>query len=168
MTMNNDEILKALEDAAETSDIGQSEPISIIKFLIILIGERKLAINAELIREIVLDLPIFFMPFVPSYVRGLANRHGEPHTVLDLNILFDRKLLNSATFLILSDQTNPAAFLISDVLEIMRVPENEIHEITVKEDGFRFFQGAITGEDSKEILILDTSEVFKRLELDIG
>ncbi|MBN2873999.1 MAG: chemotaxis protein CheW, partial [Spirochaetales bacterium] len=58
------------------------------KFIVAgLIGARY-AIPAADVREIVIEAPIHYVPFVPPYVRGFVNRHGEPYTAVDLNVLF--------------------------------------------------------------------------------
>ncbi len=167
--MNNEDIFDSLQQNVDGDSRGQEErPRKIIKFLVFLMGERRFAVYADMIREIVLDLPLFYVPFVPSYVRGFINRHGEPYTVLDLNVLFNQQLLESATFLILSDTTNPASFLISDVAEIMKVDEENIHMITSRDERQQFIMGSITDLEGKEILILDIPEIFKRLGKDVG
>lgn len=167
--MDNEEILESLKPAGE-SRINEEEvvPRSIVKFLVFLIGERKLAVSADSIREIVLDLPLFYVPFVPSYVRGFINRHGEPYTVIDLQVLFDQQLLDSSTFLVMSDTSNPASFLISDVIEIMKVDEEEVHMITSRDDSQQYIMGSITDPEGREILILDIPEIFKRLSRDVA
>lgn len=166
--MDNADILELLKhrESAGTGEEGRRSK-NIVKFLIFLLEERRLAVPADLIREIVLDLPLFYVPFVPAYVRGFINRHGEPYTVIDLRVIFDQKLIESSTYLVLSDGANPAAFLISDVVEIMRVDEEDVHHITAHDEGMQYVTGSITDPEGREILILDISEVFKRLSKDV-
>jgi purine-binding chemotaxis protein CheW len=167
--MDNQDIISALHEGRnKTVDEEETQFQETVKYLVFLAGERRLAVLAEHIREIVIDLPLFYVPFVPTYVRGFINRHGEPFTVLDLNVLFDQKLLESETFLVTSDTSNPTAFLITDVLEILKVHADEVHNITSRDDDQQFVSGSISDPKGSEILILDLPEIFKRLERDIG
>lgn len=167
--MDNSEILESLDKEKNESALPEeSEERRFVKFLVFLIGKRRLAIEAEKIREIVLDLPVFFIPFVPAYVRGVINRHGEPYTVLDIHVLFEQELLDSSTLLIMSDTSNPAAFLISDVLEIVLIDESKIYPVSDKDDTEEFVQAIIPLQDNSEILVVDSDAVFQRLERDVS
>jgi chemotaxis signal transduction protein len=166
--MDNNDIIDIIniKNSENEEDSAEKEK-KIIKFIVFNIGESIYAIEANAIREIVLDISIFHVPFVPTYVRGFINRHGEPYTVIDLMILFEQRKLDSSTFLVLSDDDNPAAFLISEVVEIMKIPEDHVHYITSETFQQEFITGSVSAQEKKEILILDYKEIFKRLEADI-
>jgi purine-binding chemotaxis protein CheW len=165
--MKNTELLERIE-AEHTrdneQDAGQTE--NVIKFLIVQIKERKYAFYAEQIREIVMDVPLYFVPFVPPYIRGFINRHGEPYSVFDLHELFEDEPLDSATFLISNFHNDQVAFLVSSVVEILKLPESQVHLLTSTEDRDTFFLGAIDSK-GEEVFILNLTNIIRRLANDL-
>ncbi|MDM8523239.1 chemotaxis protein CheW [Desulfococcaceae bacterium HSG8] len=165
--MDNNELLtriaaKKTDDPDEKSgDLGK-----LMKFLIVQVKDKNYAFFVEQIKEIVTDVPLYFVPFVPPYVRGFINRHGEPHTVFDLNALFEGEELESATFLISNFENDQIAFLTSGVTEILKIPENEVHVITSAEENEGFFLGSVSSKGA-EIFILNLPNIVERLEHDI-
>lgn len=136
-----------------------------LKFLVFRIGDRKYALPAEQVREIVLDLALFPLPFAPPYVRGLINRLGEPYAALDLRLMFEDQKLEAATYIILSLADDQIALLITDVVEIVRVPEDTVHGITSEDTHEGYFVGSITtGED--EVFVVNVRTVAARLRND--
>lgn len=136
------------------------------KFLIFSVNNKKYAAQADEIKEIVISDEIFFVPFVPAYVRGFINRHGQPFTVLDINLIFDNINLNSNKFLILNIPDDQLSILISDVIEILDVPDDMIKHLSSTDESSRYFQGSITSKDD-EILILNITSFLNRLENDL-
>lgn len=166
--MNNDELLKQLEeqqdkDRKNTAVLDEK----IEKFIVFQVAEKKYALYANDIREIILDYPLFYVPFVPPYVRGFINRHGEPYTVLDLNALFEQVKLDSAAFMVINREHDQLAFVISEILEIAKLTEHDIHLITEDTGEEGFFLGSISLH-GQEIFIVDLQKVLERLERDIG
>lgn len=165
--MENKELLTQIEaekskGSAETADHAEK----LIKFLIVQIKDKKYAFYADQIKEIVMDAPLYFVPFVPSYIRGFINRHGEPYTAFDLHALFEEELLDSTTFLISNFQNDQIAFLASNVVEILKVPENKLHLLTSTEDQDTFFLGAVSTKGT-EIFILNLANIIGRLAHDL-
>ena len=119
--MDTNELLKGISDAGKNENLNNTDSNETISKLIVFrINQKVYALYANMIREIVLDVPLFYVPFVPSYIRGFINRHGEPYTVFDLNMLFEQQKLDSSTFFILNIEDDQVAFMINDVLEIQK------------------------------------------------
>lgn len=164
--MNANELIERIRaDRQEGAGEKVERADRIVKFLIFSIGEKRYALYAEEVREIVLDLPLYFVPFVPAYVRGFINRHGEPYTVVDPSVLFAQERNDSKKYLILNIRGDQLAFMISDIHEILKVPESEVHPITAKEEETGFFLGSVTLSGA-EIFILNLESMLQRLEYD--
>ncbi|MBN2656043.1 MAG: chemotaxis protein CheW [Spirochaetales bacterium] len=158
-------------EKAKSRDRKEDEALDVVisKYMIITIGTRKYALYAEEVREIVGNVPIFYVPFTPPYIRGFINRHGEPYTVLDLQVVFDRESLDSSTFLILGREDDQLALLISEVIEIVKLPDSELHRITSTVDDEHYFMGSISPqEDGNEIFVLNLDNTLKKLENDLA
>lgn len=164
-------LLQKIEQAKKNDDTRQENAITINlnKYMIVTVKEKKYALFAEEVREIVSHVPIFYVPFIPPYVRGVINRHGEPYTVLDLQVLFERENLESSTFLILGRENDQLALLISEVTEIVKLPETELHRITSDVNDEHYFLGAISSQNNKdEIFVLNLDNILRKLETDLG
>jgi len=165
--MDNFEILSRLaSQESHHSDDATCDTENMLKFLIVRVKDKQYAFFVEQIKEIVTNVSLYFVPFVPSYIRGFINRHGLPHTVFDLNAIFERELLESSTFLISNDENDQIAFLVSGVTEILKIPENEVHMLSTSNNQEGFVKGAITTPDG-EIFILNLPNIIERLENDL-
>jgi len=156
---------------AKHKDHSKEEEVTIQynKYMIVTIRNRKYALYADEVREIVGNVSIFYVPFTPAYIRGFINRHGEPFTVLDLLVLFERENLESSTFLILGREDDQLALLISEVTEIVKLPETELHKITSAVSEEDFFLGSISPQkDDEEIFVLNLDNILRKLEADLG
>lgn len=166
--MKNEELLARIE--AEHAPNGGADAVEVetmVKFLVVQIKDTKYALHADQIREIVMDVPLYFVPFVPPYIRGFINRHGEPYTVFDLHAMFEREPLDSATFLISAMQNDQIAFLVSSVTEILKVPERNVRLLTSTDDRDTFFSGAVSTQGD-DVFILNLSNVIHRLAHDLN
>ncbi len=163
--MDNRELMERIDAGPAASEAAEAAGER-VKFLIVRIEEKHYAFAAEQIKEIVMDTPLYFIPFVPPYVRGVINRHGEPYTVFDLNVLFEKESLEANTFLISNFDDDQIAFLVSDIIEILKVSPEEVHPITSAEDQEAYFSGAVSsrGEDT---LVLNMANLLAQLEKDL-
>lgn len=164
--MENEAILSRLERDAQQQAEDDAEEITILKFLLFSVGDAVFALAAEDVREISTDNEIYYIPFVPAYIRGYANRHGQPYTVYDLNMLFESAPLDSSTLLILKSETDQIALLIDDVREIIAVPEDKMLRITSADDSSKYFSNALNVDDT-EVFVLKVDALLERLERDL-
>jgi purine-binding chemotaxis protein CheW len=164
--MNNSELVEKLETRQTGLQTTEEKETRSFKFLIFHADDRYYALYAEEVKEIITGTPLFYLPFAPSYVRGLINRHGEPHTVLDLLMVFEQRELTASTYLVLSREHDQITFLITDVDEIIRTEEADIHLITTREEQNNHFIGALNSQ-GREIFILNTQSICQRLVNDL-
>ena len=165
--MKNDEIIKQLAKTGPGDSRDEVKEIKTKKFLIFQIKEKRYALYAEQIREIIIDVPRFYVPFVPPYIRGFINRHGEPYTIIDINVLFENEILDSSSYLILNIENDQAAILITDVCEIIKIPETEIHNITSRDEHHGYFSVSISLNNS-EIFVLNLQNILDKISDDLG
>jgi purine-binding chemotaxis protein CheW len=162
--MDNDELLQRLAPAGEVVEETSVAPVETARYLVFHTEGTHYALPSEAVAEIVIDAPRFFVPFVPPYIRGLINRHGEPYTVLDLSMFLEQKPLEAFTYLVLNVPGDQIAFLVSDVVEIPRVPVNEI---AVSEESDGCLCGSFT-LNGTEVLVLNMGTILARLKSDAG
>lgn len=161
--MENREILQKLS-AAESGSV-ETEQVTFRKLVVFIVRNKRYAVDSAEVKEVVIIGDLYFIPFVPVYVAGLINRHGEPHTVIDLGIILENEKHPAQKVLIMNREDDQIAFLITDVVRITTIAEKEISAI---EDAgsVSLFTGSFTLEES-EVFIINTREIYDRLERDI-
>ncbi len=162
----NENLLNAIEQAGEGKEDSASVSEAEFKFLVFKVGAHMYALYADEVREIIGGNPVFYLPFVPAYIRGLINRHGDPHTVFDVHALLEQEQTEAENYLILKMEEDKIAILISEIMEIIKVPESNINTLTSKESEMRFFRGSLTISD-KEVFILHVPNLLTKLEDDL-
>lgn len=163
--IKNSEILETLENRL-TENENETSFEKKVKFIIFNIDDHLYAMDGSYVQEIILNYPIFYLPFAPPYVRGLINRHGDPYTVVDLKILFHTEELKASTFLVLRNNIDNLSFIISSINKIVNIPEKDVHPITSKDDTMDYFESSITLDDS-EIFVVNIKTVIERIVNDI-
>ncbi len=164
----SDQILERIKESRKSTEKDRKTIIeNFIKYMIISIDDKKYALFADEVKEIIGNTSVFYVPFTPPYIRGFINRHGEPYTVLDITAMLEQKKLESSTFLVLNKKNDQLALLISDVLEIVNLPESKLHKITSTVPDDDYFQGSINPHD-EEIFVLNLTSLIAKMEDDIG
>jgi len=164
--MDNDELIAKLESSSgEGEDTLSVEEEIIHKLLIFQIDDRKYAVYADLVKEIVINHDLYFIPFVPPYITGLINRQGQPYTVFDLKMLFTNERLQASKVMIMKSDSDFIAFMITDVAEISGIPSSGINLVVSSETENTFIGSCnLRGE---EIFIINVQEIYNRLANDL-
>jgi len=165
--MDNAELLQRLvqEEGSERAAAPESQEET-TRYLVFHTEGARYALPSALVREVVIEAPKFFVPFVPPYVQGLINRHGEPYTALDLSMFLTQKRLEASTYLVLSLPGDQIALLITDVVEILRVGASEIRTLAASGEQEGYILGSFQLND-QEVLVLDVDAILSRLRSDV-
>ncbi len=143
-------------------------------YLIFVLSDRKFAVKADSIKEVVRDALVYELPFVPVYIKGVLNRRGDAYSVIDLTLFLSQnaslntdvssdKSAEKSIFLIINDNMN-TAFKVSAIEKFKFVSGKEfcnVADITNME----FFNGAIL--DECVIPILDVQAVMRQIQIEL-
>jgi len=157
--MDNKEIIERIKEKGSHRRVVNFE-----KYLVFKINNNKYAFNTNEVKEIAISEDIFFIPFVPPYIRGFINRYGEPFTVMDINILLENKKIISDKFLVMKIPDDNLCLIITDIIEIIKISEDNI-DIN-KDETNKYFKGIIRYNDS-DINIINLKALQDRLENDL-
>jgi purine-binding chemotaxis protein CheW len=160
--MKNDQIIKKIGTVAKTK---VRETVKYGKYVIFTCGKEAYAIEAAGVKEIVHDLNIYPLPFMPFYVTGLINRYGQPHTVIDLGLLIFSVKSESDTFLILNRGQDSVCLHCDDILEIGKIPSNEI--LSLESTELDYVSGTFNRKN-RNIQILQIGSILEKLGNDIS
>ena len=138
------------------------------KYVVVDLSGAAYAIPAEQVREIVIDFSIHYLPFVPPYIRGLVNRHGEAYTAVDLCALLRKEAISGEkTLLVLNLEDDRLALLASSVREIVKVEESAVFPIVETDESQGFLSGSLRlgGED---IFVVSIEGLRRKMDKDLG
>jgi len=164
----NEEIV---DQIAREND-SQSEVIEEKKmttWLIFSIGKKKYAVQSSNVLEIIRDVSVYKLPFMPSYIEGVLNRRGDPFTVINPRALIgdgDTNPPEEPLFLILKRDDDQLSLHISDILFFTEMGEDELNLIPGNnEEGY--FLGTL-GYSGEEIPALNTNAFELLIRKDLG
>jgi chemotaxis signal transduction protein len=161
--MDSQELTAKILESSGASSLTEAQEVSTVKLIFFRVGESLYALPAEFVQEIMLDLTIHYIPFLPPLVRGLVNRLGEPITVVDLHYLIHRSSLNGKTFLILKPHISKTAFLIDSVQDIRVIAETEISRLVTTPESGNFGLGIVRYGDA-DVLVLNVEAVIETVK----
>jgi chemotaxis signal transduction protein len=165
--MDSDTLMDRIEAVrSEADQDGAAAPEPSVKFLVVRVDQTRYALPADQVREIVVGAARHYIPFVPPYIRGLINRHGEPYAVFDLRVRFEKEALEAETLVISGSEGGRLAFLVSDIVEILKVPERRVRAISSDGEESACFAGALTVQDD-EVLIIHIGNLLAELTRDL-
>ena len=166
--MDRSDLVQKITEIHTSSTIEATENTNATeeKFLVFSIKDQQYAFYAQQVKEIAFESELFFVPFVPTYIRGYINRQGEPHTVFDLRLLFGEEQLESTKFLVMNHANDQMAFMITDILEILKIPKQNIRNLTADSSLNRYFTGSFTHQ-AVDIFIINLECILEKLASDL-
>ena len=157
---------KKNEETAKTS----VEEKAMTTWLIFLISEKKYAVRSSDVVEIISDLAVYHLPFMPKYVEGVLNRRGDPFTVINPNpLLSDSSVLEppeKSLFMIFKRSDDQLSLHISDILLFTKIEDSELKLIPDATEE-SFFLGTV-GYNQEEIPVLNPNAFEVLLRKDCG
>ena len=115
--------------AGETS---MEELIEVVEFTL---GGKRYALDIQLVREIVVMMPITPIPRAPEFVSGVLNLRGEITYIINLNKLLDvddpeiRKDQKIIVFVPGAAKKNNVGIIVDNVSSVFQVPQEDIEKI---------------------------------------
>jgi purine-binding chemotaxis protein CheW len=138
-------------------------------WLIFSIVKKKYAVRSSDVLEIIRDVAVYKLPFMPTYIEGVLNRRGDPFTVINPCALIgeeDGKAPDEPLFLIFKRNDDQLSLHISDILFFTDIEEGDLNIIPGNnEEGF-FLGTLVYGGD--EIPALNTNAFELLIRKDLG
>ena len=164
----NEEIIDQI--ARETKDTNEViEEKKMVTWLIFSVERKKYAVKSGDVLEIIRDVAVYRLPFMPDYIEGVLNRRGDPYTVINPRSLIgdsDTTPPDTPLFLIFKRDDDQLSIHISDILFFAEMEEDALNQIPEKnEEGF--FLGTIAC-NSEEIPVLNPNAFEILIRKDLG
>ena len=164
----NEEIIDQIEENSEqTQEVVEEKTMT--TWLIFSIANKKYAVRSSDVLEIIRDVAVYKLPFMPSYIEGVLNRRGDPFTVINPRSLIgdtDTTPPPEPLFMILKRDDDQLSLHISDILFFTEMAESDLNLIPGKNDE-GFFIGILDYEN-EEIPVLNTNAFENLMRKDLG
>ena len=138
-------------------------------WLVFSIVGKKYAVRSGDVLEIIRDVAVYKLPFMPSYIEGVLNRRGDPFTVVNPRSLIgeeDSTPPEEPLFMILKRDDDQLSIHISDILFFTEIEDGELNLIPgANEEGF--FLGTL-GYNGEEIPALNPNAFEVLIRKDLG
>jgi purine-binding chemotaxis protein CheW len=165
--MNEDIIEQIAREHETKTEVIEEKKMT--TWLIFSIGKKKYAVRSSDVLEIIRDVSVYKLPFMPAYIEGVLNRRGDPFTVINPRALIgeeDTSAPEEPLFLILKRNDDQLSIHISDILFFTDIEEGNLNIIPGKnEEGF--FLGTLVYERD-EIPALNTNAFELLIRKDLG
>ena len=165
----NEEIIEDIEAKSENTTVNLDDK-AMTTWLIFLISDKKYAVRSSDVVEIISDLSIYHIPFMPKYIEGVLNRRGEPFTVVNPNSIFaddpNAPPPDKSLFMIFKRDDDQLSLHISDILLFTKIEDSELKLIPDASEE-SFFLGTVTYE-GEEIPVLNPNAFEVLIRKDCG
>ena len=115
--MNEDIVEQIAQSSKDTPEVIEEKKM--VTWLVFSVAEKKYAIKSSDVLEIIRDVSVYKLPFMPDYIEGVLNRRGDPFTVINPRHLIgdtDKTPPASPLFLIFKRDDDQLSIHISDIL----------------------------------------------------
>lgn len=159
-----EEILSLIKSAKSEEEVKEQKKNKSI-WLIFTIGEKRFAIPAEIVREILRDATVFPIPFVPSYVDGILNRYGDPYVVINPATLEGYDAPKSLLFIVLNDESH-SCLRITDVKDFFTASEKDVVHFNESELS-EYYDGTLE-VDGEDVFVMNIRAIIEKVGKEIA
>ena len=159
-----EEILSLIKSAKSEKEVKKQKDNQSI-WLIFTIGEKRFAIPAETVKEILRDATVFPLPFVPSYVDGILNRYGDPYVVINPATLEGYDAPKSLLFIVLNDESH-SCLRITDVKDFFSASEKNI--VHFNEDELSEYYDGTLKVDGEDVFVMNIQAIIEKVGKEIA
>ena len=152
-----DEVLFAREQEDDYTD--QPVELQTDKYLIFSSDGLMYGIKADLVKDIITDYAITYLPQVPSYVRGVINLRGQIIPMVDIRLRLGKMPQENFCGIVVDVDGNMVGILVDMVEKMVDVPQRSILPVPTK-NGQAMVSGMCTLPDGDTMLELDCDQLL--------
>ena len=152
-----EEVLFAREQEDDYTD--QPVELQTDKYLIFSSDGLMYGIKADLVKDIITDYAITYLPQVPSYVRGVINLRGQIIPMVDIRLRLGKMPQENFCGIVVDVDGNMVGILVDMVEKMVDVPQRSILPVPTK-NGQAMVSGMCTLPDGHTMLELDCEQLL--------
>lgn len=152
-----EEVLFAREEESSLVE----EPVSHSrKYLIFLIENLRLGVDAEYVVEILNAYSVTYLPMMPNYIRGIFNMRGQIIPVMDVRLRLGKPALEERSLLVvLNYEGTSIGILVDAVDQMIDIPNETILPVPAQSAQKLVSSMATIPDGSGTMLVLDCEEL---------
>ena len=152
-----EEVLFAREQEDDYTD--QPVELQTDKYLIFSSDGLMYGIKADLVKDIITDYAITYLPQVPVYVRGVINLRGQIIPMVDIRLRLGKMPQENFCGIVVDVDGNMVGILVDMVEKMVDVPQRSILPVPTK-NGQAMVSGMCTLPDGDTMLELDCDQLL--------
>ena len=152
-----DEVLFAMEQEDNYTD--QPSEIQTEMYLVFSSANLMYGIKAELVKDIITDYTITYLPQVPNYVKGVINLRGQIIPVVDIRLRLGKPEQKNFCGIVVDVEGNMVGILVDMVEQMVDVPIGSILPVPTSR-GQAMVSGMWTLPDGNTMLELDCAQLL--------
>ena len=146
------------ESLAGTSSTAQASGRN---YLIFLIDDLKLGVDADYVVEILNNQLVTYLPMVPGYVHGIFNMRGQIIPVMDVRARMGKPPLDKDRLLVVLNYENAQLGIFVDAVDQMiEIPTSALHPMPAQSSQVLVSEMCTIPDGSGTMLVLDCEQVF--------
>lgn len=131
------------------------------KYLIFLIDDLKLGVDAEYVVEILNTHSITYLPMMPDYIRGIFNMRGQIIPILDVRMRLGKPVPEGDGLLIVLDYNGTQLGILVDAVDqIIDIPNDIIQPVPSQSAQVLVSSMCTIPDGSGTMLMLDCEELL--------
>ena len=131
------------------------------KYLIFLIDDLKLGVNAENVVEILNNQVVTYLPMVPNFIQGIFNMRGQIIPVMDVRLRLGKPALEGDRLLVVLNYENTQLGIFVDAVDQMiEIPLDALHPMPAQNSQILVSEMCTIPDGSGTMLVLDCEQLF--------
>ncbi len=160
MSAANENVLFQVEEE-NMEPIGQEEVIESRNYLIFIIDDLKIGLDAEYVVEILNNHTATYLPMMPNYIQGIFNMRGQIIPIMDIRLRLGKPMAEEESLLIVLDYNSTQLGILVDSVESMIDIPNESIVPIPSQSSQKLVSGMCTLPDgSGTMLVLDCEQLM--------
>ena len=131
------------------------------KYLIFLIDDLKMGVDAEYVVEILNNQSVTYLPMVPGYIQGIFNMRGQIIPVMDVRLRLGKPMLEGDRLLVVLNYANSQLGIFVDAVDQMiEIPTKALHPMPAQSTQVLVSNMCTIPDGSGTMLVLDCEQLF--------
>ena len=131
------------------------------KYLIFLIDDLKIGVDAEYVVEILNTHVVTYLPMVPDYIKGVFNMRGQIIPVMDLRLRLGKPSLEADNLLVVLNYENTQLGIFVDAVDQMiEIAQETIRPVPAQSSQILVSDMCTIPDGSGTMLVLDCDQLF--------
>ena len=138
----------------------QEEIVSSRKYLIFVVDDLRIGLDAEYAVEILNGYTVTYLPMMPSYICGIFNMRGQIIPMMDIRLRLGKESLENSLLVVLNYNNNHLGILVDAVELMLDIPDESIMPIPAQ-SAQKLVSGMCTLPDGLgTMLVLDCEQLL--------